>query len=155
MSVNVNTSPTLARYKNTMRELLLLYFPTASPSDLDLAIEYSINKRIKNTKGKLSNSYKRYKALDTDPETGQQKIVYKNLEQEITLLEISDYIASRKPVVTPFGTMFANHKSGTPNPLAKVIQSFLDLRSEHKKIMFSFPKGSTDFAKYNLLQSLT
>lgn len=153
--IDVNSSPTLSRYKDTMKQLLLLYYPTASPNDLDKAIDYSINKRIKNSKATISNSYKRYKVLDKNPETGVEKIVYKNLEQEITLLEICDYIQSKKPIVTSFGTMFANHNSGVPNPLCKVIQSFLDLRSTHKNQMFQYPKGSTDFEKYNLLQSLT
>ena len=153
--IEVNKSPTLTRYKNTMKNVISLYYPTASPNDIDKAINYSINKRIKNANAKLSNSYKRYKTIDKDPNTGQEKLVYKNLEQEITLLEISDYIASKKPIVTAFGTMFANHNSGIPNPLNKVIQSFLDLRSQYKKQMFQYPKGSADFEKYNLLQQLS
>ena len=152
--MDTNKSPTLARYKNTMRELLMMYYPTASPNDIDKAINFSIAKRLKNTKAELSNSYKRYKAIVKD-EYGQDKIVYKDLKQEITLLEIADYIESRKPIVTPYGTMFANHASNIPNPLCKVIQSFLDLRGIHKKQMFQYPKGSKDYEKYNLLQSLT
>lgn len=153
--MEINKSPTLSKYKNTMRELLMLYYPTASPNDIDKAIDYSIKKRIKDSKGTLSNSYKRYKTIVKDPKTNQEKLVYKDLEQEITLLQISDYIQSKKPIVTPFGTMFANHNSGVPNPLCKVVDSFLELRSKHKKQMFQYPKGSTDFEKYNLLQLLT
>lgn len=153
--INIDDSPTLSRYKETVKQILRLYYPTASPAELNSAIDYSINKRIKNANARLANSYKRYKVIEKNPETGQEKMVYKDLEQNVTLLQLSDYIASRQPIVTAFGTMFMKHESGVPNPLAKVIQSFLDLRGIHKKQMFQFPKGSEDFERYNLLQSLT
>ena len=106
------------------------------------------------TNAKLSNSYKRYKVLEKDPNTGIEKPVYKDLEQNVTLQQLSDYILSRKPIVTAFGTMFMHHDT-VPNPLFVVVQSYLDNRTKHKKQMFQFPKGSEDFEKYNLLQSLT
>ena len=70
-----------------------------------------------------------------------------------TLLQLADYINSREPIVTSFGTMFSKHGT-VPNPLAIVVQQFLDARSIHKKQMFKYPKGSEMFEKYNLLQSL-
>ena len=50
--------------------------------------------------------------------------------------------------------MFKHHGT-VPNPLLAVVQSFLDNRTIHKKQMVQYPKGSEDFEKYNLLQSLT
>ena len=147
--IDIDKSPTLARYKNTLKEVILLYYPTASPEDLNKAIDYSINKRIKNANIRITNSYKRYRVIEDN------KLKYKDLEQNSTLLEIADYIAKRKPIVTPYGTMFVNHAAGIPNPMSDVIQSFLKLRSVHKNQMFQYPKGSEDFEKYNLLQSLT
>ena len=131
----------------------MLYYPESSPEALDVAIDYSIQKRIKNANALLSNSYKRYKVIEKD-EHGNEVQVYKNAEQNITLQQLSDYILSREPIVTAFGTMFKHH--GTiPNPLFAVVQSFLDNRTIHKKQMFQYPKGSEQFEKYNLLQSLT
>ena len=72
----------------------------------------------------------------------------------MTLLDLTDYINTREPIVTAYGTMFRKHGE-VPNPMGKVIQGFLDLRDVHKKKMFTFPKGSEDFEKYNLLQTLT
>lgn len=146
--MNINDSPTLYHYKEKMKEVLRLYYPTASPSDLDKAIDYSIQKRVKDANAKVSNSYKRYRVIENN------KLVYKDLEQDATLLKLADYIASRKPIVTPYGVMFSKHESEIPNPLAVVVQSFLDLRGIHKKQMFQYPKGSEEFQKYNLLQIL-
>ena len=50
--------------------------------------------------------------------------------------------------------MFKHHGE-VPNPLVEVVFQFLSNRSKHKNLMFTFPKGSEDFEKYNLLQSLT
>ena len=131
----------------------MLYYPESSPEVLDAAIDYSIQKRIQNANAVLSNSYRRRRVIERD-ENGNEVQVYKNAEQNLTLQQISDYILSREPIVTAFGTMFKHH--GTiPNPLFAVVQSFLDNRTIHKKQMFQYPKGSEDFEKYNLLQSLT
>ena len=45
-------------------------------------------------------------------------------------------------------------KKDAPNPLTKMIAGFLADRKIHKKQMFKFPKGSAEFAKYNLFQLL-
>ena len=79
---------------------------------------------------------------------------FQDATQNITLLKLSDYIMSREPIVTPYGTMFKHHGT-VPNPLMDTVQSFLDLRSVYKKKMFTYPKGSEDFEKYNLLQQLS
>ena len=130
----------------------MLYYPESSPEVLDAAIDYSIEKRIQNANTVLYNSYRRRRVIERD-ENGNEIKVYKNAEQNLTLQQISDYILSREPIVTAFGTMFKHHGT-VPNPLAIVVQSFLDNRTTHKKQMFQYPKGSEDFEKYNLLQAL-
>ena len=130
----LKNSPTLNKYKDTIRECISLYYPNLSNEDLNKAIEYSIEKRLVNSNAKIVNSY-----------TGQ--------EVEKTLLMMSDYIAKKEPIVTALGTMFKHH-ADCPNPMFQVIQSFLDNRAAHKKEMFKYPKGSEEFEKYNLLQSL-
>ena len=140
----INQSPTLMKYKETMRQCLSLYYPTVPLRDLDAAIDYSINKRLHDSNVQLTNSYKRTRNPDG---------TYQDLTQNVTLLELSDYIASREPIVTAFGTMFMHHET-VPNPLIKVVQSFLDNRTKHKKMMFQYPKGSEQFEKYNLMQQL-
>ena len=132
--MNIDNSPTLVKYKNTMKECLRLYYPQMSEYDLNKAIDYSIEKRFKNSKASLHNSYTKK-------------------EKEADLLRLADYINSREPIVTAFGTLFKKHADAI-NPLYETIQSFLDLRGIHKKEMLKYPKGSEDFEKYNLLQLL-
>lgn len=149
----ISESPTLVKYKETMRQCIRLYYPEAPDTDINAAIDYSINKRLQNANAKISNSYKRYKVTKTD-QFGNQYQEYVEPTQNISLLKLSDYILAREPIVTAFGTMFKHHGT-VPNPLMEVVQSFLDNRTKHKKQMFQFPKGSEQFEKYNLLQSLT
>ena len=130
----VDTSITLQKYKDVTKRLLTLSFPTMRESDFDAAIDYSINKRLYNTNASIYNNYK-HQRVDT------------------TLLEVADYIYSREPILTAYGVMFRKHKE-KPEPLLKVIQSFLDNRVKDKKIMFSYEKGSEDYEHWNLIQLL-
>ena len=118
--MDIEKSSTLSGYKKTMLECLQLYFPNVSIQDLDEAVEYSINKRFRNTRARLSNSY--------------TKKNYWN-----TLLAWSDYIDSRQPITNAFGTMFKKH-ADCPNPMSFVIQEFLAQRSKYKAQMFQYPK---------------
>lgn len=143
--VNSANSPTLSKYAETMKECIQLYYPEIPANDIYNAINYSIEKRMKNSPAQISNSYKRYR---------NQNGEYQDVIQNTTLQAVSDYILSRQPIVTAFGTMFMHHEV-VPNPLVQVVEMFLANRSKHKKQMFQYPKGSEEFEKYNLLQSLT
>ena len=132
--VGLENSPTIRKYRDTMSRCVRMYYQNIDQKEIDKALDYSIAKRYKSANAQVKNSYT-------------------NKTADMTLLAISDYIASREPIVTAFGTMFRKH-ADVPNPMATVVQSFLDRRSEHKKIMFRYPKGSEMFERYNLLQSL-
>src|SRR5574344_761449 len=131
--IMINKSPTIKEYKQALTELMQLYTPM-SKEELSPIIDYSMNKRYYQSQAIVSNSYT-------------------NKESNLTLLQLADYINSRQPIVTAHGTMFMKH-ADCPNPMSAVIQLFLDKRSQDKKMMFKFPKGSEDYEKYNLLQSL-
>lgn len=131
----INESPTLKEYKETLGKCFRMYLPNGiNDSELNQIIDYSIGKRYKKEKCVVDNSYTKKK-------------------YNSNLLAMADYINSKQPIVTAFGTMFMKH-ADCPNPMAVVIQQFLDQRTIHKDIMLSFPKGSEDYEKYNLLQSL-
>ena len=130
----INDSPTIRKYKDTMIRCISLYYQDMDPRDIENILNYSIQKRYMQSDASVENSYTKKTA-------------------NMTLLAISDYIAQRQPIVTAFGTMF-KYRGTVPNPMAVVIQSFLDKRSEDKKMMFKYPKGSEMFEKYNLLQQL-
>lgn len=127
-------SPTISAYKQVMSDCVKLFMPYINKEDLDPVLDYSIQTRFKDAKCKVVNSYT-------------------NKTANMTLLQVADYIRDREPIVTAFGTMFKRH-GVVPNPLATVVQGFLDQRKKDKDMMFKFPKGSEDYEKYNLLQSL-
>ena len=127
-------SITLEKYKETLMDVIQLYYPI-SKEELSPIVDYSISKRYREYPCEIDNNYK-------------------NAKVRTTLLQLADYINSKHPIVTSFGTMFARHAT-VPNPLAIVVQQFLDERSKYKKEMFKYPKGSENFEKYNLLQQLS
>lgn len=127
-------SPTIHKYKDIMTRCIKMYYPNMDRREIDRVLDYSIQKRYKKADVMIDNSYT-HKSINMD------------------LLALTDYIQSREPILTAFGAMFRKHGE-VPNPLAITIQSFLDKRSENKKIMFKYPKGSEMFERYNLLQSL-
>ena len=130
----INGGITIDNYKQTMFECVKLFMPYITMDELEPVLNYSIDKRYKEDKCKVVNSYT-------------------NKTANMTLLSIANYIADREPIVTAFGTMFKKH-GVVPNPLAVVVQGFLDKRKQDKDMMFKFPKGSEDYEKYNLLQAL-
>ena len=125
-------------YKDAMIKCIQMYYPV-SKQELGPIVDYSINKRLKDTTVTIQDTYRNKDDRSKD--------------KKISLLKLADWIDKRHPIVTAHGTIFKNH-GDCPNPLREVVQEFLDARSEHKKMMFKFPKGSEDFEKYNLLQAL-
>ena len=124
----------IGKYTDINKRMLGYCFPSVSSVDLEKGIQYSVNKRYK-----VENAY-----VDND---------YKHKKVNINLLELTEYIYSREPIITAYGVLFKKHGE-VPNPLMKMIAGFIEDRKKLKKIMFKFPKGSDDFQKYNLLQLL-
>lgn len=120
-------------YKDTLIKCIQLYYP-ASKEELIPVVDYSIKKRFKDSKVYVEDTYR-------------------HTRKSASLMKIADYICSREPIVTAHGTMFKKHAT-VPNPLALVVQEFLDKRQQDKDMMYRFPKGSEEFEHYNLLQSL-
>lgn len=124
----------LEEYKKLLTKVVQLYYPV-SKEELSPIIDYSISKRY--------DQYNNVELVDS----------YKNQSQRVNLLLLTDWIMRREPIVTSFGTIFKKHADSV-NPLAVVVQQFLDKRSEHKNKMYEFPKGSDEYEYYNLYQIL-
>lgn len=133
--INVKDHPILIQYRDTMTRILNSKYPLMNKNDIEKAIEFSIQKRFKDFNLSIQNKY-----------------IGKTVG--MTALAMLDYIRNREPIITSYGTMFRRHDT-VPNPMGKVIQSFLDLRKAQKKEMFKYPKGSEMFERWNLLQNLS
>ena len=127
-----NNYKVVEEYKQLMLRMLPFNIPEPRKYELELAIQYSIDKRFKDHDIGLHNNYK-------------------NLRVNTTLAKLMDYIIDRKPIMTPYGTLFSRH-ANVPNPLTEMMAAFLAIRKKYKKEMFKYPKGTEEFDKYNLLQ---
>lgn len=123
------------RYKDTMLRMTKFMYPDAPLAAIDRALDWSIENRYKLEEVRLTNNY-------TKDEDGI-----------ISIDELTEFILSKQPIITPYGVMFK--RPGTvPTPLLKMIKSFMDLRGIHKAEMFKYDKGTDEFNHYNLLQLL-
>lgn len=127
-------SVAINKYKQTIIRMLKLSYPNLSYYDLETVVNMSIMNNFKNTPAVIDNNYKK-RTVNT------------------TLLDLTDYIMKREPIITAYGTMFKKHAE-VPNPIAKLLETFMEGRNIYKKEMFKYPKGSEEFEKYNLLQLL-
>lgn len=132
--MEVLESKLIEEYKNMVVPMLSRNFPMLSKQEINRAVNWSINDHFRNSKASLYNNYKE-----------------KTLQS--SLLEMVEYILSRKPIMTPSGCLFQKH-ADIENPFAMLIDTFIQNRVIHKKEMFKYPKGSILFEKYNLLQLL-
>lgn len=121
------------KYKEDIIRIVQMYAPV-SKEELSPIVDYSIHKRYREYPCSIENNYT-------------------NETFNMTLLQLTDWIMKREPIVTSAGTMFKRHADSV-NPIAIVIQQFLDARNIHKKEMFKYPKGSEEFEHFNLLQQL-
>lgn len=124
----------ILKYKEVAIDMLRLSFPTLSFQEINEAVDYSIIKRCKNSEAVIDNNYKKVRT-------------------NTTLMEISDYILSEMPILTAYGVLFQRHDR-SKNPIAKMVDSFINTRKAYKKTMFQYLKGSEMFERYNLLQLL-
>ena len=121
-------------YKEAAVQMLGLVFPQLNRTELEYAVDRAVDENIQHHPAVINNSYKK-------------------TQVEITLPDLAHYILSKKPIITTYGVMFSQHTEH-PNPLYKMIDSFIINRDVVKKKMFQYPKGSFDFEKYSLLQLL-
>lgn len=130
----IDQNEAVREYKQVMIDGLRNSFPSLNVCELEEAINWSILNRYYNGPASINNNYT-HKRVDG------------------TVLEVLNYIQSLQPIITSSGVLFKKHKQAV-NPLSKMIMGFLKKRKEYKAEMFKFPKGTAEFAKYNLAQLL-
>lgn len=124
----------IKKYKQMLVDGLKHSLPGLHEDEIKEAIDWSIDQRLKAGSASIDNNYTK-KRIDGD------------------VLDVLKYIERMEPIVTSSGVLFKKHKEAA-NPLAKMIMGFLEQRGIFKKQMFKYPKGSSEFEKYNLLQLL-
>ena len=130
----IMSSKVVQEYIDVMVDGLKHSFPKLYEEELRAAIEWSVLKRQYNGPASIDNNYT-HKRLDG------------------TVLDIIQYIEKLEPIITSSGVLFKRHKE-VDNPLSRMIMGFIRKRKEYKAEMFKYPKGSEQFARYNLAQLL-
>ena len=125
-------------YEDEMVRLVHSYLPHMTREDIRRAVQYSMQKRYKETKCKIDNNYTKTQTTST-------------------LLEMANWINEREPICTAYGVMFKKHNLKKPNPLTELVRSFMEGRDVYKKKMFEYLEAHdyTNVSKYNLLQLLS
>ena len=123
-------------YRKVMFNNLRYSYPLLLDYELDDAITWAISNNNKLYPAKIYNNY---------------------TKKEIngTTLDILRYIESLEPVVTSSGVMF-KRRGTADNPLARMVQGFLNQRKIYKNDMFRYlSEGDLKkYAYYNLYQTL-
>ena len=135
MKNNLINNLAINSYRRTAIDMCKLFYPDLSYNELIEAIDSSIDENIKNTDVKINNNYRDVTSVST-------------------LLDMTQYILSRKPITTSHGVLFMNHESTIVNPIKELFQFYLEDRKRLKKKMFKYPKGSEEYERYNLAQLL-
>lgn len=133
-SIKIDEMKIIQGYRSVMYSMLRYNFPKLTSQEIMYGINRSISESFKDNKVTISNNYKK-----------------RNVN--INLSEVAEFLMSKKPIMTSYGVMFTRH-SDRKNPIYDMIDRFITQRNAKKKEMFKYPKGSQDFAKYNLAQQL-
>lgn len=130
--MNENYAKIFSKYKESLKRNMKILMPELGDSELDRAIDWSMNRRIRDHQVEIDDNYH-------------------NQRTNINLIKLYEYIQERKPILTSYGCLFTQHGE-RPNPLYEMIQEFADRRNNFKKKMLQYPKGSEEYNRYNLNQ---
>ena len=122
------------KYREQSTRMISLLMPNIPIHVIDEAISHSIREHALNHKAKIYNSYKST-TVDTD------------------IYALTQYILSRKPIITTYGVLFEQHET-VPNPLRQMFARYIAKRPELKQKMYEYEVGSEMFERYNLMQTL-
>lgn len=132
--MNWNDNLLFNKYYKNMKDIVQLAYPHHDDYFLYDVMNYSFNKRFKDTEVTVKNSYKK-------------------VSQKSMLSALIQYIESKEPIITPYGVMFKRKEDGI-SPLISIIDDFLISRKVEKSEMFKYPKNSRMYEKHNLMQLL-
>ena len=132
MYITQHRGEILSRYEKDMFDILSKICYRLEPDEIMEGITYSVNKRFKDGKAVIDNTYTKKKA-------------------EIDFSRLADDLLGGKVIMTTSGVLFKKYKT-VKNPFYNFVQYLADKRDEAKKKMKQYPKGSEMYNKYNLQQ---
>lgn len=122
----------LKKYRKEMKEIMKAINPDWSNDFLDKYILEFTKERIQNPEVNLDNNF-----------TGENR--------DSTLLSVLDWTFDRKPIIAGNGTFYKNQHEAM-NPIAKMLEGFLNERKRFKKLMFKEEPGSWKYQDYDRKQ---
>ena len=141
------------KYKKIMFLMTRIMLPNVPFNDMSNAMDQSIRKREKLTQVDICNNYTNKTIPERETKTDKNGIQYEVRAYDFNIKDMTNYILAKNPIMTAWGVLFKKHDV-VPNPLTDMIKDFMDLRGIHKSEMFKYPKGSEEYAKWNLMQLL-
>ena len=122
----------LKKYRKEMKEIMKSINPNWDDDFLDEQILKFTRERVKNPEVVIDNNF-----------TGENR--------ETTLLSVFDWTFDRKPIIAGNGTFYKNQHEAM-NPMAKMLEGFLNDRKHYKKLMFKEEPGTWKYADYDRKQ---
>lgn len=124
----------IKEYKKIIIPMLKKSYPSIPMEFMEYAVDNIITEYLKDEKGLLDNSYKK-KQLET------------------SLVQMTEYILSKEPIITSGGIIFRK-RGEVVNPIMRMIETFMQNRNINKSKMFKYARGSELYERYNLSQVL-
>lgn len=129
---DTSTSVVLKRWAKEQRAILETSYPTMDKKTIKVFVDKMIERHLINPSGKMINNYL-------------------NLNMEVDLLHICNWLEDTKPIIGGFGVFFMNQNQAT-NPVAQMLINFLDLRSKFKKLLKVYLESSYEYSTANRKQ---
>lgn len=126
----MSKSKFLNKYKKEMIEAMLNIDPTLTKDFVESVIDDMIKERFRNPKVTLDNNYT-------------------HESRETTLLSVFDWTMERdpKPIICGNATFYKNQHEAI-NPIARMLEGFLNQRKAYKKLMFAVEDNLSPEYKY-------
>ena len=117
----------IKKYKKEMLDIVMQSYPDLEKEEISEILDEMIKKNLRNPQVTLDNNY-----------TGERR--------DSTLLSVLDWTYDRKPIICGNATFYKNQHESI-NPIAKMLEGFLNDRKMYKKKMFAIEDTSSPLYK--------
>lgn len=122
-----NDSLLATHWRNKVLEVTKRQFPEAKKKDVDRILQDIVLKNMRSSSAEIRNNY-----------------IHQSLN--VDLSTVYTWIHAEKPILAGFGSFFKNQDKEI-NPVAVMLDNFLNLRKQIKGLLKVLPKGSYEYDK--------